>query len=81
MMSPGHCSCDNPLINELATDIIEALPVIASVSCNHPKHARADMISQIGCSILMSALDVVIQVGASAIPAIGEGIDAGMSMS
>lgn len=27
----GFCSCNNPLINELATDFVEALPALGEV--------------------------------------------------
>ncbi|KAJ6438065.1 Kinesin light chain 1 [Purpureocillium lavendulum] len=55
-------SCDNWLVNEIAQEIIDAMPIIA----------------QIGCYILMSSLKFVLDVGAQFIPGAGRAIDAGL---
>ncbi|KAM7214665.1 hypothetical protein V8F06_009986 [Rhypophila decipiens] len=58
----GRCSCDNMLVNFIADQVLEALPIIA----------------QIGCYIVMSTLKLVIDVGAAFIPGVGKAIDAGL---
>ncbi|KAL8828896.1 MAG: hypothetical protein Q9191_002327 [Dirinaria sp. TL-2023a] len=61
----GNCTCDNSFIDELANDFLEALPIIANI----------------GCEIIMNAVGLVAQVGALAIPGVGEAIDGGMVAS
>ncbi|KAF2429075.1 hypothetical protein EJ08DRAFT_306237 [Tothia fuscella] len=58
----ANCSCNNPLINELATDFVSALPALA----------------EIGCNIIMSSINLVINLGALAIPGVGAAVDGGM---
>lgn len=60
----GNCNCDNWLVNYFADTIIEALPAIA----------------QIGCTILMSALKLVIDIGTTLF-APGRIITAGLDMA
>ncbi|KAK2043887.1 hypothetical protein LZ31DRAFT_542332 [Colletotrichum somersetense] len=46
-VAPGTCSCDNYLVNEIADTALEAMPIIA----------------QISCYMLMSSLKLVLDVG------------------
>ncbi|KAH8679575.1 hypothetical protein BGZ60DRAFT_561138 [Tricladium varicosporioides] len=61
MFQMGKCICDMPLADEIADLVIEALPAIA----------------QIGCEILFKSLDLVLELGAMAIPGAAE-MDVGM---
>ncbi|ERT01646.1 hypothetical protein HMPREF1624_02898 [Sporothrix schenckii ATCC 58251] len=45
----GTCSCDNYLVNEIATTVLEALPIIA----------------EIGCYLIMSTLKLVVDIGSN----------------
>lgn len=60
--TPGKCNCDNPLANELADTIVEALPAVA----------------QIGCFILMSTVRLFVEIGLEAVPGVGRGVHAGI---
>jgi hypothetical protein len=60
--TPGKCSCDNKLIDDVADDVLKALPEIA----------------KIGCEIMMGTLETVLQIGLAIIPGAGEIEDAGM---
>lgn len=59
----GECICDIPILDEIVNDVLMALPAIA----------------EIGCEILFDSLDLVLQIGAAAIPGEGEVMDAGMA--
>ncbi|KAM4066213.1 glycosyl hydrolases family 18 domain-containing protein [Hirsutella rhossiliensis] len=61
----GDCNCNNWLVNEFANVVLDAMPIIA----------------QIGCYILMSAVHLVLDVGASFIPGVGKTLDAGLDMA
>lgn len=88
MMAPGKCICDNYLINEIADTVIEALPIIAQVCLmfhlsqanygTHDNASRTQLITQIGCYILMSSLKLLLDVGADLIPGVGKILDAGL---
>ncbi len=58
----GECECNVPLINQIVEDVLLALPAIA----------------KIGCELLYGGLDLIIQIGALAIPGEGEAMDAGL---
>ncbi|KAK1990037.1 glycoside hydrolase [Colletotrichum falcatum] len=64
-VAPGTCSCDNYLVNEIADTVLEAMPIIA----------------QISCYMLMSSLKLLLDVGASLIPGVGKILDAGLDMA
>ncbi len=59
---PGKCECDIPILEEIVDNVLMALPAIA----------------EIGCSILFSALDKVLEIGATAIPGVGAAMNVGM---
>ena len=52
----GRCLCDPPIVDFIFHEVLVALPAIA----------------EIGCSILFGAFDLVLEVGAAAIPGVGE---------
>lgn len=56
------CTCNEPLLEDLAKTFTDAVTAIAEV----------------GCTILMTALNLVVEVGALAIPGVGEAIDGGL---
>ncbi|WQF85543.1 hypothetical protein CDEST_10557 [Colletotrichum destructivum] len=60
----GTCHCDNPLVNEIAEIVLEAMPKIA----------------QIGCDVMMSTLKLLLDIGASYVPAVGQAIDTTLDM-
>ncbi|KAG8626437.1 hypothetical protein KVT40_005382 [Elsinoe batatas] len=64
-VAQGKCLCDNWLLNELANDFLDAIPVIA----------------QIGCFAIMSSLKFVLDVGLQFIPGPGKVLDAGLEMA
>ncbi|KHO00990.1 glycoside hydrolase family 18 protein [Metarhizium album ARSEF 1941] len=64
-MAPGRCVCDDMLVNTIAESVIEAMPMIAAAAC----------------FMLMSAVKLVLDVGASFIPGVGKAIDAGLNMA
>ncbi len=59
----GKCICDCPLVDTIVQNVVLALPIIASI----------------GCEILFQAFDVILEIGAMAIPGVGE-LDVGMRM-
>ncbi|KAI1804250.1 carbohydrate-binding module family 24 protein [Daldinia bambusicola] len=66
VVAPAKCSCDNWLVNELANEVIDAMPIIA----------------QIGCYILMSSLKFVLDVGSDFLTGgAGKALDAGLDMA
>lgn len=80
-VGPGNCSCNLPLINGLAEGFVEALPAVSEVHiANHrPAMSRLLLTSfQLGCNILMSAFNAVIDLGVLAIPGVGQAIGGGM---
>ena len=80
--APGKCDCDNSFIDQLAQTFVEAIPAIADVGASDLAFSTSsDIFLQIGREILISAFQAVLDVGAAAIPRVGEAIDAGMSMS
>lgn len=60
--SLGHCFCNNPLIDEVVPQVIEALELAGSI----------------GCLIMMSALKLVVKVGLAIFPEIGRPLEAGL---
>ncbi|KAH8692466.1 glycoside hydrolase family 18 protein [Phaeosphaeriaceae sp. PMI808] len=64
-VAPGTCLCDNVLMNEIADTVLEAMPMIA----------------QISCYILMSSLKVVLDIGAQFVPGVGKILDAALDMA
>ncbi|KAI4696564.1 uncharacterized protein J4E88_000741 [Alternaria novae-zelandiae] len=65
LIAPGKCLCDNFLLNELADTVLEAMPLIA----------------QISCYVLMSSIKLVIDVGVQFIPVVGKILDIGLDMA
>ncbi|KAF4462471.1 Glucan endo-13-alpha-glucosidase agn1 [Fusarium albosuccineum] len=58
----GKCVCDNPAVNLIGDTFLEALPIIA----------------QVGCYVLMSSLQLVLEIGEAAIPegkAVGQALE------
>ncbi|KID97061.1 glycoside hydrolase family 18 protein, partial [Metarhizium majus ARSEF 297] len=64
-IAPGKCVCDDMLINTIAESVIKAMPMIAAAAC----------------FMLMSAVKLVVDVGAKFIPGVGRVIDAGLNMA
>ncbi|KAI4176196.1 MAG: hypothetical protein LQ346_007938 [Caloplaca aetnensis] len=58
----GNCVCDAPIVEEIFDDVLMALPAIA----------------EIGCSILFGAFDLILNIGAAAIPGVGPAMTVGM---
>lgn len=80
MISGGNCTCNDPFLNELATTFLEALPIIANVQKRNLGSTESPLtFSQIGCELIMKSLNLVAEIGAAAIPGVGQAVDAGMS--
>ncbi|KAI4143773.1 MAG: hypothetical protein L6R39_004455 [Caloplaca ligustica] len=58
----GQCVCDIPILEEVIEDVLLTLPAIA----------------EIGCEILFSAFDTILEIGVAAIPGVGPEMSAGM---
>ncbi len=80
-MTPGNCTCNEPLLDQLADTYVNALPIIAEVLAPLETFCTSLTCFQIGCNLMISVFTKVIEIGALAIPGVGEAVDGAMSES
>ena len=75
---PGKCTCNEPFIDELADTFVDALPKIAEVKSQKCNRDPVLTISQIAVHVFVEAFELAFEVGALAIPGVGEAVGPGI---